>query len=564
MQKKQEIDLLNQIKTIIVDITLQTLKDQEIVTEEIAFILFAYHFDSPFDPEVGLCKTSEKDYFQEMHGPLSAYGIGDMAYFNSDNNVYFYYNRATGFDKLINQMNEHVNKQYGYEEKKQFIIDAYIEICKELMKHQEIKTYIPTSEDFHIVAYDSGELNAEVYLEALLPKDQLEVLRKKIQIENDKPPYPAEDYELLKIYAEFSKEQIEQYANYKENVDNNSVNTLYSEQLLYFIEPYRLERDGKTLTQPIKCYDVLENTSSTSSYYQYKISNNKIVYISHYEKNKLLTETFFIYDSKVLTTEIKFRVHKSKRKLASYSQIDTSAPSCHKYICRCWEYNTNKLEEFIESDYQFNKKGLLTHCSSKELNWIHRFDARYDREFNYKIEHNNKGEITKISQEHFGENLTIYEADKSYIENNLLDVVKQATQYIMSELALEELKTIAALILPNAVLTGIEFEYCYVLIKEDDEYISYKATYDSVNAELYKSCHEFNTYANAAIDSAVYANNYLTKEEAELHMDRAYDLIAKNLVKEIKVCFKLDIPVFVGSYKLKTDAIIKIIDKANN
>jgi len=563
MQKKQETEILDQIKKIIVDVTLQTLKEQEVVTEEIAFILFAYHFDSPFDPEVGLCKTSEKNYFQEMYGPLSAYGIGDMAYFNSDNNVYFYYNRAADFDNLINQMHEHVNEQYDYEEKKQFIIDVYIDICKELMTHQEIKTYIPTAEDFHIVAYDSGELNAEVYLEALLPKDQLEMLRKKIQIENDKPPYPAEDYELFKVYAEFSKDQIKQYSNYKHTIDSNSNETRYSESLLYFIEPYRLEKSEKILTQPIKHFDLLTSTAVTDSYYQYKISNNKIVYISLYDKNKLLTETFFIYDSSVLTTQIEFRVHKSKRKLASYAQINTSEKLCHKYTCRLWQYNTNKLEEFIKAEYQFDREGLLAKSHSKELKWIHDFDVRYDREFNYTYEQNDKNEISKISQEHFGENLTLFEADKSYIEKNLLDVVKQATHYIMSELTLEELKPIAALILPNAVLTGIEFEYCYVLIKEDDEYISYKATYDSVSEELYKSCQKFNTYANAAIDSAVYANNYLTRDEAELHMDRAYDLIAKNLVKEIEEHFELDIPVFVGSYKLKTDAIIKIIDKAN-
>jgi len=560
MKKNQETKLLNQIKKIIVDTTLQTLKEQVVVTEEIAFILFAYHFDMPFCPEVGLCKTSENEEFKNDYGPLAPYGVGDMAYFGTDG-VYFYYSRVAGFEDIINQIHEHIDKQYGYEQKKQFIIDAYIDICKSLIKHKEIKSYIPTANHFHIAAYDSSELNVEVYLNALLPKDQLKTLRKEIQAEKDKPAYPEKDYKLFKIYAQFTREKINQYSDYKKNIDTNTTDTFYSTEQLYFIEPYRLDQNQGKLKQPIKDYKALMSKPITDTYYQYQIIKDKICYIAYHEGNKLQTETFYFYDLNNQTTQIKFRVHKSKRKLTSYAKIDTSNPLCHKYIYRQWQYNTNKLEKMIETDYHLNKDGLLTRSCVKELKWIHRYDARYDREFNYQFEHNNKGLIAKIKQEYFGDELVIFEADKSYIENNLQDVIDKASRYIMTELTLDHVKPISALILPNAVLTGIEFSCCYVLIKEHGDYVHYEITYKANNADLNDSCNEFNTYANAAIDNAVYRNDYLSKDEAELHMDRAYDLIAKKLTQNIKQEFKLDIPVFVGSYKLKTDAIIDIIEK---
>ena len=174
--KPNEKVLLKKIKKIIIDTVIKTLKEQDIINKEIAFILFDYHFDAPFYPAVGLCQTEEKKSLAEECGPLAVYGTAEMEYFSENENPCFDFYSKPASRTILDELHKLVDYNHEYEGKKQLIIDTYIDVCKELMAHSEIKDYIKVAKDFHIVANDFSEINVEVYLKALLPRKQFEAL----------------------------------------------------------------------------------------------------------------------------------------------------------------------------------------------------------------------------------------------------------------------------------------------------------------------------------------------------------------------------------------------------
>lgn len=557
------MSLIDHAQDIIINSTLKMLKQQDIVENEIAFLVFAYHFDFPFHPEAGLCQSSERDRLLE-YGPLAVYSVGDMAYF-AEPDLYLHLDAEPGAGKILDELHEDLNANYEYEAKKQLIIDAYTRICKTLMAHDEIRNYIPAADDFYVLAYDGSELNAEVYIDTVLEGKQRDELQKAFKDFEEQPPYPEEDYALFEAQRAFAAEQVRNYEDVKHRARKASTETLYATELLYFLEPYRLDQSTGVLLEPTYRYgDERLNTQrpTTDEYYEYWLEGGRINYIAHHSnEEELATETFFLYDQENQTTQYTFNKFEGTRRLDNCTVIKDIDPTHQSAHTRRWHYNGDTLSELKDSDYYFDERGHLNQARTYKTEWKHDFDVKYDKvEFKYGFEQDAQGRIAKVVKDLLGEDHVIFEADKSYLDDNLRTVVELGTQFIMSEITLDHISPISALILPNAVFTGMIFDSYFVLIKNEDEYETYEVGYRQTDKELERACHQFNHYAQAAIDSGMYMNNYLNKDEALEHIDKAYDMLAEKLAKAIKDKFKLDIPVFVGSYKLKTDAIIKLIE----
>ncbi|VAW68545.1 hypothetical protein MNBD_GAMMA09-3181 [hydrothermal vent metagenome] len=54
--------------------------------------------------------------------------------------------------------------------------------------------------------------------------------------------------------------------------------------------------------------------------------------------------------------------------------------------------------------------------------------------------------------------------------------------------------------------------------------------------------------------------NSLNKKDANSHMKKAYEKMADKITNSIKDSFDLNIPVFVGSFQLKVDDIVEILE----
>lgn len=171
-----ETSLLQRAKENIIETVVSTIKSQKNIKEEIAFILFAYHFDYPFPPAVGLCQTTEQIEMTQQYGPLSAYGIAEMEYFSENRNPEF----SFGEEELFSELTESLDYNHEYEDKKKVIFDSYVGICKELMANQDIRHALTISDRFHILAQDFSEQNELKYLKALLPNKEFIELEKAV------------------------------------------------------------------------------------------------------------------------------------------------------------------------------------------------------------------------------------------------------------------------------------------------------------------------------------------------------------------------------------------------
>ncbi len=419
MNKKEE-ELVTVLHRAIVTTTLETLSHQDVIDKEIAFMLFDYHFDFPFEPAVGLCQTTERDYFKEHHGILSAYGTADMEYFSENDNPKFDFDAYEGFAKSAQALTDLLD-DYEYEDKKQFIIDFYIGVCQELMRHKELSKVIKMTEDFHIVANDYSEINVKVYLDVLLPKDALEALNKQIAQEEDEMRLTEADDRRLTELSQMMKVAQDRYDALKRDVQQLDTETLYSKEQVYFLQPFEYEIKNQKLKW--KSFDDVsvfkKEPMKSNNYYMHKVYDGKIVYSAAIIHDEIASECFYLYEYNNEIDEA-FRIsdadeHKYEDRYINYFfQINDGAPyideinylylrQSRPYRFEECSYDTSNTSSFI---YGENK--LLQSSRTKEYQVMDFAGYKVENAFMRYYEFDQNNEVTSIRRETSTENYVEY------------------------------------------------------------------------------------------------------------------------------------------------------------
>lgn len=400
---------LLEIKEAIINSTLKMLKEQNIVKNEIAFLILAYDFAFPFTPEIGLCQSAEVESLLES-GSQVLYSPGDMEYFGKSD-FYTYPEKLTSID--FYEFHEQLDKVYDYEEKKAFIIEAYVEICKTLMKEPGIQDYIPAANDFYVIAFDSSELNVEVYIDKVLKGKQRKKLLKYFQDERDEPPFSEEDYRLFTIYKTFAREKLLAYGGFKQSVQTRATQTLYSTELLFFLEPYRYDFHSGVLIEPdFHTTDAELNYEKPEcdEYYKYVIEDDKLIYIARYSRTEeWRTESFFFYEKDKKSTQCTFNHFEGKQRLDEYITVDKGNPIHWKAEIKKWYFEDDRISELSLKDYILDEKTNIVKELCHERLWEHNFDVDFDITRILLLEHDTKGKISRIIHQLPSEEYVLYD-----------------------------------------------------------------------------------------------------------------------------------------------------------
>lgn len=178
-------ELLKMCREYIILAVTRGLKDQDVIKEEILFILFEYNLQTPFPPSIAFAQTTEiAEMEKEGARKLELYNASDLFYYSEDDNPFIDLWGKGG--AVFNLLNVRLLETYNYEELKQVCFDFYLDLCRIFIRKRSLKNLIPVSPDFHVTARDLETCNEWDFLQRLLPGKTVKIIEEELNILSSK------------------------------------------------------------------------------------------------------------------------------------------------------------------------------------------------------------------------------------------------------------------------------------------------------------------------------------------------------------------------------------------
>ncbi len=535
IHQKEELleELLAKCKTKLVERMIRGVEKANIEQKDICALLVEYSLQGPFPASIGFAQESEKQEATEDYPPLAWLNAPDMELFFE---CEFFYPDEEG---LYDEINARLDK-LEFKEQKQLVFDFYADYCRTLQQSEKLKALIHTTEDFFVSACDYEEGNHWEFLEALLPKKQINQYQKEFDdYENNLKETLNNDKEYQDVIETLEDAEAD-YEAYLSAFNKQSCTVGYHEQLLYSIDPFfaplTLKREGFA---PIP---LLKEKPEGSYYYQYHYVGEQILSIIYFHDDKHIFQIFFDYKEDQLTAG-KFHGNPEEKRpsVEDYKElwIEDGKPTT------LYEYTTIAFEK---TDYHYNDKGQIVRFDEYKFMYSTEDNMRFDPvRWSKEIRYTADNQLRRITSTPVGHerSTVMYSIDDSFV----LEAMEQSAE-ILSDIVIGDLEKRKSL--PKGICFEVDPRLCFppkVYYKPDKKWTEAQGLYGKLLGNKAVENSNLNLYLfheNYKEEGA-----YFSRSQCLEYIEQAYELICKKIEGAIREKFNATIEVKAkGMYEI--------------
>lgn len=520
LKKPLELALENSKQALIKTIS-ESMLQQPVTEEEIAWLLLEFTLEYPFPPTIAIAQKSETKNLDKDEHPLIAYNAPDLELFSENGNIIL---KFDPYDDLFDTVNV-LLEEIEYEDRQPFIFQLYVEVCKALMLESSNWKHLDLADDFHVTARDFEICDEVDYLEKILPKKAFRKIKKKIDAYDAKLSYEyANDKTIIKVNAVMLQES-DRYEEIISTLTMDSYTDVYTQEECCFIEPYYIESHFHKRSEDIDWELSTHKPQKQLSYFHYKFSNNIPQLVDYYHLDKLVWRKIFQYKKGIITTH-KFFLNTEIPQIDSYKILTELSENTVLYE----EY---KESQFHETTYYKNQLGQLENALQNRS--IFYLGHKSDTSFEYTFEYKNDALFKIISTNPNKKAIVSYCRDESFMEEAISDFIEHICDFTLRKLQEHPISNLKAIVLEYDNNLALYFNIQLLLRKKlvsISNYELYEDDSNMMNLTVYTTASRSNSN-----------KDYFSNEKAEAFIDKTYKQLCAVLSERVAVIYNIKIPV---------------------
>ena len=489
--------------------------------KNICLTLLEYTMQGPFPPTVAMGTVEERKELTEEYGnPLVWINAPDMSLFSESDTLKISFDDRPLYDELNSRVTD-----MEFETVHSIIKKTYIDICKALKKDKELHENLHVTTDYQVTARDFEACNEAEFLEKILPKKEWQKINKTIQEhEEEIDKEYKNDPDIIRINKVLDEQemmytQLVEKANVLQGDDYYQLNGL-----IYTIKPLGeyLEAEGKEVENVLD--KLTKEKPKVSSYYHYKMLDDKPYVIYHYIDGVLVWEHYFNFESTLHTHHL-FHT-KETPILEKYEELHLQ----NGYPIQFYYYGGLEYDELTYT----LKEGEIVQMEGRKI--MH-YQMKMESALRYDIAYQ-EDKLHSVYCTYNENQYMVYAIDNSFMDLIIDEIVNGLLIVIMKSLRKETVKNSQALV----ILYNTFFIHVNTVQKDALKRLKIKGLYDALDNKMIT----YNTYKDR-----------FTQEENEVYDNSLYQKLITQLKEEIEAKMKLSVKIFYQKEDEDTEWIIK-------
>lgn len=293
--------LLTKAQKHLTDDILQQCSAKKLSRKKIHCLLVEYSSQGPFPPTLAFIQEKEvKACIKNKEHPLGFLNAPDTELFLSEMETEHY--------ALYEQINRHIEQmqdiEYAQKDKaddltdetcsdsQKVIIDFYTKLSKSLKLRIRQQSHLQLSPEFYVCARDFEACNELDYLKVLLPQKQFSKIQKNIQDYEEEQERAIANNPVQQEYNQIFQRAAEQIPKLIAAAENQAADYWYSDEFLYFIEPFGYEMKTGRFNQG---WQKLLNKKipQRNRFFRYQMQNDTPLSIAEFSNGKLVRQWYW-------------------------------------------------------------------------------------------------------------------------------------------------------------------------------------------------------------------------------------------------------------------------------